>query len=143
MYGTLADWRAYATARGNSDPADATDATATAALTRASDYIQWNYVEHFLPGYDDTLAAVEIATYEAASIELATPGFFSRTYTPDQQKVLTQVEGIRWTIPQNMPDALVERDSAVPVSTLIDSMLRKYMPGKYRIGLRALNQTEI
>ncbi len=126
MYGTITDWRAYALARGNSAPTDATDEDATAALTRASDYILYNYVQHFLSGYDDTLQKVEYATYEAASLELATPGFFSTTFAPDQQKVLTEVRGIKWT-PVGSADGA---DGARPISTLVDSMLEPYTADK-------------
>lgn len=127
MYGSLAEWRTYATARGNNAPTAAEDADATAALTRASDYILYNYVQHFLRGYDATLPEVEYATYEAANLELATPGFFSSTFTPSQQKVLTEVKGIKWT-PVGAASGV---DAARPMSTIVDSMLEPYTADKH------------
>ena len=105
MYGTIADWRSYALARGDSAPADATDADATAALTRGSDMIRLRYMPNLLPGYGvdfvppgSDLPLVEEAAYSAASIELSKPGLFSKTYTAAEQKVLTEVKGIKWTV---------------------------------------------
>jgi hypothetical protein len=105
MIGTLADWRAYASARGDNTPTEAEDAVATAALVRASDYIRFRYVANFISGYDETFIApgydiplVEIGAYIAAGLELATPGLFSKTFTPAEQKVLTGVGSIRWTV---------------------------------------------
>lgn len=126
MYGTLTDWQAYALARGNTAPTDAAAVDAEAALTRASDYVRFTYVEHFLEGYDDTLPVVAYATYEAANLELATPGFFTKTFTPDQQKILTQVDAIKWT-PTGSADGA---DGARPVSTMIDAMLSPYIASK-------------
>lgn len=123
MYGTLADWRSYATARGNSAPTDATDTLATAALVRASDHIKYRYVANLLVGYDETLSVVEPATYEAAALELATPGFFSKTYTPAEQKVLTGVDKIRWTVTGKAG----EKYAAQPVSTIIEAMFEPYV----------------
>lgn len=130
MYGSIADWRAYATARGNSAPADATDDDATAALTRASDYIRLRYVANLLPGYDTTLQPtgfdfplVEGAAYIAAGYELTTSGFFSQSYTPAQQKVLTGVGQISWTVTGDAKSTF----SAMPVSTLIEAMFEPYV----------------
>lgn len=129
MYGTIAGWRAYALARGDSKPTEATDANATAALTRASDYIRFRYVAILLPGYgiDFTPAGydmplVEEATYIAASYELATPGFFSKTYTASEQKVLTEVKGIKWTVTGDSSKTY----AAMPTSTLIAAMFEPY-----------------
>lgn len=125
MYGTLTAWRAYATARGDNAPTAADDAVATAALVRASDYIKYKYVANLAPAYDDTLPVVEEATYVAAALELAKPGFFSKTYTPAEQKVLTEVKGIKWTV---VGDATASGASA-PTSTLIDAMFSLYLLG--------------
>lgn len=137
MFGTIADWRAYALARGDSAPTNATDVAATAALVRASDHIQFAYVAQFLPGYDETEPEVEIATYEAAGYELATPGFFSKVYTPGDRKVLTKVDAIQWTVIDST-DSINAFDNATPTSTRIAAMLAKYMPGKTRVGIKAL-----
>lgn len=123
MYGSLSGWRAYATARGNNSPTAAADAVAEAALVRASDHIQYRYVANLLPGYDETLAVVEPATYEAANLELATPGFFAKTYTPDQQKVLTQAGPIKWTVIGDGSKTY----GAMPSSTLIEAMFEPYI----------------
>ncbi len=90
----------------NTAPAAATDELATAALIRASDYIRFPLrgepdgrvrpLTFMPPGYE--LPLVVEAAYIAASFELATPGFFSRTYTASEQKVLTEVKGIKWTV---------------------------------------------
>ena len=123
MYGTIEDWRAYATARGNSSPSSATDADATAALVRASDYIKYRYVANLLPGYDETLEIVEYGTYEAANLELATPGFFTKTYTEAERKVLTEVKGIKWTVTGQGKGVY----SSSPTSTLIEAMFDPYI----------------
>lgn len=127
MYGSIAAWRAWALERGDSAPTDATDALATAALVRASDYIEFSYVARFVTGCDATSPNVEPATYVAAGLELATPGFFTKTFTEAQTKVLTGVGSVKWTV--------VSRDSKArsaslmaPTSTLIDAMLGPCMP---------------
>ena len=123
MIGTLADFRTYATARGDTAPASANDADANAALTRGSDYILYSYVSRFLAGYDETSANVEEAAYEAAMIELGTPNFFSKTYTPAEQKVLTEVKGIKWTVVGEQRGV----EGSTPTSTKIEAMLRDYL----------------
>lgn len=136
-YGTLVGWRAYALERGNSAPTDATDALANAALVRATDYIKYNYVAYFMAGYDETLPVVELATYEAAGYELTTPGFFSITFTPAQQKVLTEIDGIKWT-PVDNTDSIEAFNNASPTSTRIDAMLRRYLPSKGGVFIRSV-----
>jgi len=66
---------------------------------------------------------VEPATYEAANLELATPGFFTKTYTPDQRKVLTAVDDIKWTVVGGGSSTY----GAQPVSTLIEAMFEPYI----------------
>lgn len=136
MYGTLTEWRAYASERGDNAPTDASNESATAALVRASDHIKFGYVANFSAGYDETVEAVEYATYEAALFELATPGFFSKTYTPDQQKVLTQVDKIKWSMKDASGD--LERDMAAPVSTRVDAMLKPYMQRRMQVSIGVL-----
>jgi hypothetical protein len=123
MIGTLAGWRAYALARGDNAPTAATDEVATAALVRASDYVQYRYVVNLCDEYDVTLDVVEYAAYVAASIELKTSGFFSRTYTAADQKVLTEVKGIKWTVVGKTDGAF----ASSPSSTLIEAMLAPYL----------------
>lgn len=132
LYGTIADWRAYATARGNPAPAAATDVDAQAALQRASDYIYYHYVRQAAVSVPDELA--EHATYEAANIELAKPGFFTKTYTPAETKVLTEVDGIKWTV---VGDASAS-GAMMPTSSLIDAMLEGYVGRTSGFGLWSL-----
>lgn len=124
MYGSVAEWITYAAARGDTV---VDNAGATAALVRASDYIQFFYVERFSSAYDatdaDIAAVIEKATYEAAKLELATPGFFTKSYTPAQAKVLTKVDTIEWTV----SGAESGPDSVTPVSSKIDAMLARYL----------------
>ena len=140
-YGTLADWRAYATARGNGAPAAASDESASAALLRATDYVKYTYVAYFYSPYGEDVVEVEFATYEAANLELANPGFFSATYTPSQQSILTEVDGIKWTPVENSgsPEAFA---NASPTSNKIEAMLRKYMPSKGGVGIFSLGSLE-
>ena len=130
MYGAIADWRTYASARGNSAPADASDVLATAALTRASDYIRVRYAANLLPSYDPltftptgaTLPLTEEAAYIAASLELATPGFFAKTDTEAESKVLTGVGSIKWTV-----TGKAGTYAYMPTSSLIDALFEPYV----------------
>lgn len=131
---TLAGWITYAGLRGL---VVANNAASTQALVRASDYILYNYVAQFLPGYDINSPYVDEATYEAAAFELVTPGFFTKTFTPAQQKVLTGVDSIRWTAIEGK-DSQDAWANAAPTSTKIAAMLDKYMPGRFNIGLSAI-----
>ena len=130
MYGSIAGWRAYATARGDSAPDGASDPTATAALVRGSDMIRLRYVANLLPGYGvdfvppgSDLPLVEQGAYIAASLELASPGFFSKTYTASEQKVLTEVKGIKWSLTGDASSTY----SAMPLSTLIEALFEPYI----------------
>lgn len=134
MAATLEGWIAYAALRGLT----VADAPASEqALVRGSDYIRFHYIAQFLPGYDETSPNVDEAIYEAAAFELTTPGFWTTTFTPAQQKVLTGVDSIRWTVTGGT-DSADAWANASPTSTKIAAMLAKYMPGKYQIGLRAV-----
>jgi len=118
MTATVTAWTAYASAAG---VVIADDADSAAALVRAGRYIQRTFIaSREYAGIPDDIA--EQATYEAAALELATPGFWSRTFTPDQQKVLTKVDTIQWTVIGNASGAM----GATPVSTAIDAMMRPY-----------------
>ena len=121
---TLEAWRAYALERGDNKPTDATEATAKAALVRASDYIKYRYVAFFCNPENATLLVVDEATSIIAAIELAQPGFFTRTYTPSDQKILTEVKGIKWTVTGEQGAM-----AATPVSTLVHDMLLPYYCG--------------
>lgn len=120
MAATVAGWIAYAADRGD---VVADDTPSAAALVRAQDYILHTYIRKFSAGYDADSDYVDEATYIAAGLELATPGFFTKTFTPDQQKILTEVKGIKWTATGKAKGS----KGASPVSTAID-----YMIGGYR-----------
>lgn len=119
VYSNVADWRAYAALRGNQAPSAASDTDAGAALQRASDYIRTRYVLPLrLSGDADSVIE---ATHIAAGFELTTPGFWTTTFTPAQQRVLTGVGEIRWTVSGN---ATMEKgfNGQVPVSPAIDAL---------------------
>lgn len=59
------------------------------------------------------------ASYEAAWIEANSAGALSKTFTPGEQKVLTEVKGIKWTL---TGDATREKAMSV-VSTVIEGIL--------------------
>ena len=122
MTATVTDWITYASARGDTVVDNAASA---AALVRATDHIAYRYLNRLLPGLDaTTLVVVDPATYEAAKRELATPGFFSVTYSPDQQKTLTGVGDIKWTPVAGGKGGF---ESATPVSTIIAAMFDPYV----------------
>lgn len=132
MYGDIASWRTYAAARGDDAPSSASDELATEALVRASDYIQFQYVSRLLSGYDDTLAIVETATYIAAGLELATVGFFTKTFTPAEQVVVTRVGSISF---QPVSESTGRYGDAVPRHNLIEAMFEPYVtprPGEVK-----------
>ncbi|WP_375568765.1 DnaT-like ssDNA-binding protein [Ahrensia marina] len=127
----LAGFRAYHTARGNSAPTNADDAVAEAALVRATDYITDEYIWRFQKQHKDPLPdAVDEAIYEAALSELSVEddavvlidgGFWGKTYTPAEAKVLVQVDTIRWQYTGG------ENGYQFPVSTKIEGRLRPYI----------------
>ena len=135
MTTSLAGFRAYALARGNGDPNSASDLLASAALQRGVDYITYSYVARFISPSDATLAVVDDATYIAAGFELAKPGFFSKTFTPAEAKVLTGLDSLRWT-----PVEVKAGDPNMfsPRSSLIEAMLYPYMPGNLSFGMQAV-----
>lgn len=116
----------YAAERGTT----VVDGPATSqAITRATDHITFSYVSRFASGYTIDSPNVDAATYEAAMIEIATPNFFTKTYTPSEQKVLTEAKGLKWTMTGGKSGA----QASTPTSTKIEAMLRPYM--SYGIGL--------
>lgn len=135
MPATKTAWKAYAAARGDNAPNAATDALADAALVRAVDHIQYAYVARMIRPAPDAL--IENATYEIATLELATPGLFSKVFTPGDRKVLTEVKGIKWT-PVNSTDSADAFANATPTSTKVAAMLAPYMPGKVSVGLASI-----
>lgn len=139
MYGTLPGWRAYALERGDSAPTNAADADATAALVRASDYVRVRYIANLLDGFTaatvptgHTLPLGEEGAYIAASFELATPGFFSKTFTPAEQKLLTGAGSIKWTAVGGKKAQGVY--SASPTSTLLDALFEPFVFDRDKTG---------
>lgn len=131
MYGTLVDFRAYALARGDSAPTAATDPVTTAALVRASDYIRTRYVVRLGLSEPETDPNVIEATYIAARREIATPGFWTTTFTPTQAKTLIEVKGIKWQPIGAKEFGLYGRDMVSPMDPAIDALLLPYgfLPG--------------
>lgn len=121
--GNITDWRAYALLRGNEAPEDADDEDAEAALVRAYDYIYTRYVIRYDLEEDDE--RVTRATYIAAGYELITPGFWSKTFTESQIKVLTKVDAIQWTpAPQSKSsNAGFAGDGQLPTDPAIHALL--------------------
>lgn len=122
MAATVTGLIAYAAERGT---VIADDVATAQALVRASDYIQYTYLAYGTCTVDSP--NVEAATYEAAIIEVDTPRFWSRTFTPADQKVLTGVKGITWTVTGDASRS----GSSTPRSTKIDAMLRACGGGAY------------
>jgi len=139
-YGTDQGFEDYAAANGYTVPAG----TVAAARLRGSVYLDGHYYRRW-PGQptggidqerswprkdavdrygnaipDSTIPQRVIdASYEAALLELKTPGFFSKTFTESERKVLTQVQNIRWTV---TGESKGDRANS-PVSTTIDNIL--------------------
>ena len=139
-YGTDIGFEDYAAANGYDIPAG----TVAAARLRGSVYLDGHYYQRW-PGeptggvdqerswprktatdrfgnaIDSTAVPTRVvsASYEAALIELRTPGFFSKTFTEADKKVLTKVQSISWTHTGNTKG---DRSSS-PVSTVIDNIL--------------------
>lgn len=118
MTATVADWITFAAARGDTV---ANDANSASALVRAQDHYTYALLPRLYSAPPDAVA--DAVVYELAKLELATPGFWSKTFTPDQQKVLVQVDNIRWQARGEASGAM----GAMPVSTKVEAMLAPYM----------------
>lgn len=127
---TVSGWIDYAALAGETV---ADDAHSAAALVRASRYIAAFYLNRVTITPPESV--VDEATYEAASLELATPGFFSKTFTAADQKVLTEVKGIRWTVRGDASGA----EAATPISTTIEAMFYPYMIDRGKTGALLLS----
>lgn len=121
-YGTMAGWISYAAARG-SEIAD--NAANRAALIRAGDYIRTRYAVR-IEDPDSIASVLAEAAYIAAGLEAGTPNLFSGTYTPAQQKVLTEVKGIKWQVVGGADRRLSAMDQQA-VCPLIEGLLSPYM----------------
>lgn len=121
MLATLEGFKAWAATRGYDDVASATDDKLAQALIRAYDYVTAFYIANLCPGYDATLPVLEDVTYIIAYIEFKTPFIFSKVYTPAEQKVLTEVKGIKWTVLGGAEGKFT------PVSSLAEALMTKYL----------------
>jgi len=137
MYGSLSGWQDYVDARGITGQT-ITDPGSLPVLVRASDYIKYHYVVNFMSRYDDTVPEVELATYEAACLENITPGFFDRTFSPGEAKMLVAVDSIRWEKITASRQEDLDNNVMVPISTKIDMYLRRYMRLQGSCGLRSI-----
>lgn len=148
MYGTKVGAAAYHTARGNSRWAALSDDEEAQARQRASDYIDAVYGLRF-PGrkaggaaqweawprtgasdyYNNEIAddvvpvAIEYATYELALRSVETPGILNPGFSADRRKVLTEVQGIKWTLLKGSSDS----SQLWPEFPLIEGFLRPYL----------------
>lgn len=118
MIGNVTDFRAFHTERGNSAPADAQTAAATAALVRGADYVR----RAFSLTVEETDSRVIEAAYVAAGFELTESGFFSKA---GADRILTKVDGVEWTV--NTGGA-TNRDSLTP-RKMIAAILRGAVAG--------------
>ena len=114
MIGTTTALVAYAGDRGT---VIADDAATLQALVRASDYIQYTYLDGSTCTADS--ANVVEATYEAAIAEVAAPGIWTKTFTPDEQKIIVGVGDIKWQVTGDASKG----GAAIPRSTKIEAML--------------------
>lgn len=138
-YGTLTEWRAYASLRGDDAPANATDVLAGQALLRAQDYVRINYVGRFTKSTCSVdMPEVAEAVYVAASLELATPDFFTKTVTMSDVKILTKVDAIEWT-PVKTDGGI---DAVLPKSSKIEALLGSCVTGGdesvHRVGVYSI-----
>jgi len=120
MIGNVTALIAYAGARGT---VIADNAATLQALVRASDYIQFTYLDGSTCTADS--ANVVEATYEAAIAEVAAPFIWTKTFTPADQKVLVGVGDIKWQVTGDATNG----GASVPRSTKIETMLRQCIGG--------------
>ena len=120
MIGNVTALISYAGARGT---VIADNAATLQALVRASDYIQFTYLDGSTCTADS--ANVVEATYEAAIAEVAAPGIWTKTFTPADQKVLVGVGDIKWQVTGDASKG----GASIPRSTKIETMLRQCIGG--------------
>ena len=139
-YGTDSGFQDYVVANGYDVPSGV---IATARL-RGSVYLDGHYYQRFpgqptggvdqerswprksaLDRFGNAIDSVAVplrvvsASYEAALLEMNTPGFFAKTFTESEQKVLTKVQSISFTYTgSNQGDR-----SSSPTVTAIDNLL--------------------
>lgn len=122
LNGDLAGFRAYHAERGQTVSAD--DTEAMAALVRGADVVRLQYIQRITTLPSPIPDAFAHAEYEAAWIEQQSPGFFSKTSTPGQEKVLTKVGDIQWTV---IPAADGTAASSMPVSSKVEAIMSPYV----------------
>ncbi len=129
MYTTLSDWLAFAAARGDVLPAEASAEDQAAALQRGDDYVRRTYVSAFATSVDltsdEVLAALAEAVHLAAGLELASVGSLSATLTTANQKTLTKVGDLEWDVPKASEESPMR--AATPRHTGIEALLAPYL----------------
>lgn len=163
-YSTIADWKTYAAARGQSEVADAEDDDLTAALLRGSEALDGRYQAMF-PGVrtdgrdqerawprknangtkvrdqngepvpsDEVPDEIIRAAYEMALRELSTPGSLSPDVTPGQ-RVKSTSEAVG---PLKEATEYVVAGNAIdaqrPVLTIVEGILAPLMRSKSNVS---------
>ena len=101
-------------AYGNRFPGEPTSGDQERAWPRT------NAVDRYGNALSGIPARVINASYQAAYLEALKPGFLFKTYTPGQNKVLTEVKGIKWQVVGDK----TSNTSMIPVSTAIEGILQ-------------------
>jgi len=105
--------------------ADASEADLSSALLRAQDHLAFNYLNRVVRPVPENVQ--DAAIYQLMVQEVATPGFYTKTYTQDGRKTLTEVDGIVWKpIANGNQWQNPLEDRTVPVNSLVEGMLRPY-----------------
>lgn len=150
-YGDDSGFTAYANAAGYTVPAG----NVANARQRGSDYIDAVYGPRF-PGrptggaeqerawprtgasafgsaIGENVIPVRVvsASYEAALLELQKPGVLSRTFTPGEQKVLTEVKGIKWQVVAGTGGKQGSALVSTKIEGLLDPLLLKPLPAAF------------
>ena len=124
MYGSVEEAASYHEARGNTAWAALDDDEAAQKLTRATDYIvALLSMRDATPiPEEDAPLAIQYATYQAAWQELVNPGVLSPAFPSDKRKVLTEVQGVKWTLLQGASGS----SQLWPEFPIIEGLLRPY-----------------
>ena len=75
---------------------------------------------YLIAGYSEDCPQIETGTYIAALYELNDAGFFLKTYTPAEKKVLTEVSGVKWTMVGNAGSVLSYSPVCNQIQALFD-----------------------
>lgn len=158
-YGTLQEADAYHAARGNVAWSEAPEADRTAALVRASDYVDLRYQQEvrgcwvpMFPGErtdaaqerawprtgvdgvasDEVPVEVELATYEAAARELATPGTLMPDFVPSEQVTRVKVGPVEESYAVAGPDGY---PANMPRLMYVDRLLSRFLCRRSTFGI--------